>query len=543
MVIRSFAIVALVLFCSGCAGISVKHLTDSDDKEKIKGVPWNLPMTQFGVEIKYRLKECSPEPKVAIDVVVTPKIELDNDRRYVLKPNWWVATSDISSDLTDSGITTALNTQSTDTTGTAISNTVGTLVQVATGLVSEAKGSIKFMNLVSKMEEKKDVKFACLPSIDQAVKDGPGLKKKVDALTKELADQTAKVALLTEIAKIGKGKTNTDALISEMEEQTKRQQKLAEAQDKLTENLKLTTDVRAISWPHSAKEFKTSKPYRPYASKLLKWFGGKEEDYKNLDTTNFDLSLGIYEPTGSGNWKIPKPSGKEIKPHGGVPVRLAKKGLFVACKSQSCEEELPEGMADDDSHKIVPSAILQIGQIYNIHVAGGIFRSETAAISLDTTTGAPKKLQIAEKVAGAQAITGMTKDVATQLAALPAQLRATELAKTQAETSQLTANSSLATAKATYIVQNDISSLNAQSALLTAQHNLATAQATAETSGVSTQVALLNAQTSLANAQANSKNLDQTSALAAETALLNAQAAQINAATALAKASATAAAK
>jgi hypothetical protein len=174
---------------------------------------------------------------------------------------------------------------------------------------------------------------------------------------------------------------------------------------------------------------------------------------------------------------------------------------------------LSEGGSKDPNNSQLDQLVLQMGQQYVVPLTGGYFKSETAVIALDSN-GLPTSIQVVEKAAAGAVLSGAAKDTATQLAALPGQIRAAQLAQTKDQTSQLTA----------------------QAALDLAQAN---AGVSGQTGQLAAQTALINAQIALANAQTNAGIPLQTAGVAAQTALLNAQAAQINAAAALAKAKAT----
>ena len=224
------------------------------------------------------------------------------------------------------------------------------------------------------------------------------------------------------------------------------------------------------------------------------------------------------------------------------PVRLPQVGRLLTCVITKCPTTaLPEGPSKKPNETATDLPVLQLGQIYMVPVGGGRFRSESAAIALNDD-GVPTSIQVAETVAAAVAASAAAKDAATQLAALPGQIDAARLARTEAELKQLKANADLATAQANAAVQGQTTALAAQTALVNAQTNLATAQTNAglplQTAALTAETALLNAQAALANAQTNAQNVDQTSAWAAQATLANAQAAQINAAAALAKAQA-----
>jgi hypothetical protein len=522
------ACTACFLALSGCAtGIKVKHLPA--ETFQAKGAPWNLGMTQFKITITRHIVGCGAAMRGKVEVLPSATLVLDEQQRYVLSSSGWWSTSDITSNLASTGIGTGLNAQSTDTTATVISNVVGTIVSAAIGLAGAAKAPPPpGLQL-------------CTTDTANAVAElypgggAPSLKARIDKGVADLASATAKVSLLTAQAKADASLKKD--LVRALAEQAKAQAQLAAEQEKFTKLLGLTTDVQVVSWPRRADEFRKDEPYRLPRDVLDRWTTKRPTP---VDTTPFDVYLALYRRTDAG-WGPPtKPAAMDDC--SGVPVRLPQTGRLLICTTQTCPETLKADATLQKTETASDVTVLQLGALYIVPAKGGPFRSETAAVTIDGN-GQPTVIQSAEKVSGASALATSTKDVSTQLAGLPAQVRAAQLAKTQAEVAQLNANAALAAAEANAAVQGQTSSLAAQTALVNAQTALATAKMNAglplETAGVNAQTALLNAQAALANAQTNAQNIDQTSALAAQTTLTNAQTAQINAAAALAKAQAT----
>lgn len=531
------AISGIVLLLAGCAsGIRVTHLTE--DSGPATGNPWNLAMTQFDITITRHITQCGEVIKGRSEVLATPRAVLDEDQRYVLLSNGWWATSDITSNLAASGVSTGLNAQSADRTPAVIANLIGTAAQIAIGRASGA-------TMLS--QEFTDAKVElCTGKVAAAVarlyppegSKRPGLKKVVEARTAELAQATAKVALLTAQAKADKSLNKQ--LVAALDEQEQRHQELSRSQDALEANVRLTTSTQAIRWPNKATEFWTDKPYDVDSYSLGNWFVPLGDEDMEKVKKEFHVYFRIYARQRSdGRWIAPSPP-QPANVDVGVPVRLAQVGRMLTCFKQACPDTVDESPPPEGTERTATDqVILQLGHMYVVPLTGGTFKAENAVVSMDAG-GLPSSIQVVEKSAAAEALSGTLKDSATQLAALPAQVRAAELAKTKAATDQLSADAALAAAQSGAATQAQVSALATQTALINAQAALATAKTNAnlplQTAEVSAQTALLNAQAALVTAQASAGTVDQTSALGARTALINAQAAQINAATALAKA-------
>jgi hypothetical protein len=532
-----FSVMAVVC-CACVTGITVTRLQGAPPS--VTGNPWNLPMTQFQITITRHVIACGPTINVSVEPMVTTALAVDPDQRYLLRSNGTFATSDIISTLSPAGVSTGLNAQSTDSTATVISNVIGTAAQVA--LFAAAAGQPGTATVAQQPSE------VCKPEIVQAVHElypDPALKTKplkaiVDEDTSQLAIATAKVAVWT--AKYNVDKSPKAELLAAIDAQARSQTQLSQDQKQLTKDMSLTTATQVVTWPLLSSDFRRDTPFTLDRTTFNKWSNGAMDSTEAPKKADVYLALYRLDPS-DGSWKAPPPPVMaDVKV--GVPVRLAATGRLALCMAAACGPALVPGTPPDPAHPVIVNdfQVLQLGPMYVVPVTGGIFRSESAAISLDKN-GLPTSIESSEKAAAAAGASGAAKDAATQLAGLPASIRAAQLARTQAETNQLTANAALATAEASAGTTGQANTLTAQTALITAQNNLAEAKqnagVTVQTSETTAQSTLLNAQATLVTAQANAQVVDQTSVLAAQTTLLNAQTQQINAAAALAKAKAS----
>jgi hypothetical protein len=527
--------------CTGCSGIDVKKASDNPGLRK--GVPWNLPMTQFTLTITRHITSCSPDVYGTVEAVVSSSLAPDPDQQYLLTSNGWFATSDISSSLTAAGYSSSLNAQSADATATVIANVIGMAAQIAVGAAAGAPDR-------APPPLAKDL---CSNDVSKAISVlyPPGNKKLqevVDDDSATLAKATAKVALLT--AQNAADKRLKGDLVKALSEQDAAQQMLTEDQKKLADNLKITTDTQVVTWPTKGGEFRRPGELTLPDSVWNKW---TKKSAASAYQRNFDVDLAIYIPDAtSSKWIIPSAAPSAgIKAENGVPVRVAQPAHLLICAASAKTAQVPAVECPKSIDPLSPLAdgitvadvrVLQLGTVYLLPVSGGAFRSEAVTVSLDAN-GNPATLETSEKVAAAAALSGSLKDSATQLAALPASVRAAELAKTQAETNQINANVALSSAQLTASTQGQTNVATATAALVNAQNSLATAKQNAglsalqqESGALSAQTAVLNAQAALANAQQNATVVDQTGALSAQTALINAQTTLINAEAARAKA-------
>jgi hypothetical protein len=520
--VLSFVLASSLAACS--TGIEVKRVTGG---VPVTGNPWNLAMTQFNITVTRHVVSCKKGIEANVEVIATPSAALDEDRRYVLSSNGWWATSDIISKLSATGVSTGLNAASTDATPTIISNVVGTIGQIA---IKSAVGGGPLLTAG---------KPTCSESVMKMVnalypEKGDGIKATVDKHIADLAALTAKVTLLT--AKSALNAAFKDELAKTLDKQTELQLALAAKQKELSAALAATTNTQSIRWPSRGSEFVTQKPYTIDDGVMKKWLpeGAVADDVKS----QLAVHLALYrQNVADGTWEIPaaQATGDTAQ---GVPVRLARLGRLVACVEAPCLTKLPATGSQDTRHTQFEQVVLQLGQIYTVPMTGGSFRSQEASIAMDAN-GLPTEIKVSEKVAGAVAATGAAKEVATQIAALPAQMSAARLAGINAQTSQLNAQAALEAAQANAGVAGQTAPLNAQIALINAQNGLAAARintSTQQTAEVTAQTAMLNAQAALITAQSNATTGPAVGALNAQTSLINAETAQLNATAALVKA-------
>lgn len=543
----------LILFLSlgaalcGCAS-SIKVTKLDPNAAPPKGVPWNLPMTQYTLTITRQVQNCKEGTiDVKVSVAVAQGKALDPTMQYVLSSDGFWATSDITAGVGADGVSTSLNAQSTDQTAAVITGLVTTAAQI---------GQIAAMGFAPGQPKPY---FDCTPDVYAALrkldpKHHGGAPKDlpfsdiVDADNQAVTDATSRVTQL--VTAIQTSPSQKQALRMAADDLNKKTAQLTAHQAELTATLKVVQDVQTVVWPLRGDEFKSPHPFQmdeDAAKKWVNWFvktptGSSQvsADNQTPDVSNSNVWAALYRPDGDGGWTVPTPSKIDINV--GVPVRVAGLGRLMVCTSTPCSDNLKRGkkLEKNESLPVKPDArVLQVGQMYIVPMTGGTFKSEMAAISLDTN-GNPTSIEIAEKTAVAAAAVSQAASTTTQIAAIPTQVAAARLARTQAEAAQINAEISLTQAKANATTAAATAADSAQTAFANAQANLATAQANALSAGPVGQLALVNAQNNLAvaQAQASPQARDELSEIAAtnqQTTLLTAQANNLNAQVALAK--------
>lgn len=544
MKLRLTTALLTALLCTSCAGIDVAKYDPG--KKTQTGTPWNLAMTQYKITITRQITNCGSFKGVVV-VAATPTKALDPTQQYVLDGKGWWATSDITSTLASDGTSTGLNAHSENAASAAIASVVSLAATTAPLPGNEIKGV-----RTPVVKCKKDVGNAIADlNRPYSASSKKRLKDVVADDTQALADASAKVATLTVQANLDK--SYKPALARAIGTQAGAQNKLNLDQARLTKDLQAVQDVQTVLWPVDPAKIRTDQPFRLSKAVVDKWVTYQQQDLPNgPDISGFDVSFALYAEDGKGGWAPPKWSLAQAKqpasgpPTGdvsiGVPVRLPAIGRLYACvgKVPACpgDTSVNAKLGRGVSIAVTPDQpVLQFGPMYNVRVAGGVFKSEAAVIALDSN-GLPTSIETGEKTAAATAALG----AATQVAAIPKQIAAYRLAETQAQTAQINASNALITAQASAATANATATAKAQSALLTARANLATAQVNAQSAGSAAAndaaIALINQQNTLATLQSNAAVTPEVDALQTQTILINAQATSVNAQVALQKAQA-----
>lgn len=539
----------LALALCGCASsIHVARLDpDATPAAAPTGVPWNLAMTQYTVTITRQVTSCANKLNGTVTVSAVAGKKLDEEQQYVLHSSGVWATADITSTLAPDGTSLGLNAHSEDQTAAVIGNTVGLLAAIAPALAAETAGHFTCSDAVAN----------ALAELKPAI--GKTLKQQVDEATRAVASATYKVTQLTPLYQGGGGGQNGPALDKKpladaINDLITAQEALNRLQAQLTADLGTITATQSLAWPPKASVSQSAAPFRldpAVAQSWVTWHGVPAGVTPAIDTKAFDVWLGLYRSDGNGGWVLPTSPPRSGDVRVGVPVRLPRPGRLLACSGSRCTPALAADWQPGDAETLLvqPDApVLQFGQLYNVPLTGGTFKSEGAVIALDAN-GVPTSIQVTEKQAAAAVATAAARDAANSIAALPGQIAGARLARTQVATSQISADNALVAAQAAQPTAGGTAAANAQAAFLNANAALATARANADAAGplgqLAAQTALIRQQAELAAQesalalnQANAALAPALSTLAAQTALIAAQAAQINAEVAKAKAQA-----
>ncbi len=454
-----------LLFVAGCLGCgSGVNVTRFDGTAStMKGVPYNLPMTAFTITVTRHVTGCGDELKGAVEAQIASAKALDPTAMFTLYSDGWLSTSDIKSTYAPDGTSTGLNVSSESAAGTIISNVASVIAAIAPLAAAAGKGIT--------------VVDVCKADVSKAVTATKTLQPAVDKETRDVTAATDRVTLLSsQLAVLGNSadKSLKERLVAAMDDLAKKKGTLKVDQDELAKNIGLTSDTQTINWPPDGTQL-TAGPLSSQTDLLKKWAKTGAIIHPVEAIKQFDVYLRLERtgPLGVDANKVKTVPQIDISQ--GVPVRFAVPGRLSVCASGVC------GVAGAKQVGKFEGPIMQLGLVYTVPAKGGVFKSETMALSTDAN-GAPSSVEVVEKVAGVAAATGALKDMATQAAGIPAAINAAKLAKIKAETDQLNAENALATAKAgvdqsvlapiqaeTTLAQAKLAQINADAALKAAQ--------------------------------------------------------------------------
>ncbi len=543
--IATLLLPALLAACG--TGIQVHRLSEFRGKsEAPKGVPWNLPMTQYKLTITRQLEGCSMSKdgdtlvgklKGSVLVAAAPLKSLDPDQQYVLSSTGWWATADITSQLGADGTSVGLSAHSEDQTAAVAGSLISAAAQVAIGgatfgaskaIPLPAPGPLEAM---TKPAVPPAASYRCQEKQRTALGEIDAQKKQVDKENQEVSAATDAVAKLTARLQGGSASgADSRALARAVDKLTLNQEALTRDQAALAKTVSVLQVVQQLTWPAKSDVVKDDIAATLPPSVKEKW--GEWQDAgaatTRVDADDFDLGLALYVADSTGTWSVPQEKTPTVDITVGVPIRVARIGRLLACSGakHACPRTLDTDTMLADNIALPAGSdlpVLQLGQIYLIPTTGGTFRSEGTAITLDTN-GNPTSIEIYEKASVAAAAASTTATGLGQIVAIPGQVAQAQLAATQAQVNQLTANTQLIQATDNAALAPVTAAAQAKTTLATAQVNLVTAQANAIAAGPQGQLAILNAQANLAAAQANVADQPLVNSLGAQTALVTARA-------------------
>lgn len=396
-----------------------------------QGVPYDLPMTQYEIEITRRIKDCTNNltgvTKAEIKAV---RVVADPAHMYAVDPTRltnWMKTSDFKVEYYPSGGVRAVNASVEDQAGPVIANVVGGAVKLVVLTGAGGAGGGKGVNV-------------CSVDVQAAMAKIPGLMAALGADKAEVSRWTAPLAAAT--AKAAKLSGNVD-------DATRRELRLAAdaleaasvkmagAKDDLQEQLDVITDVRSEIWPEAGDDF-AKGPVQLPASVLRTWTGPK---VSSIEIRKLDVHFRLERAAGFG--RDPATSAHQtIASRGGLPVRRAAPGRLVVCGDADCRSENTAAVL-----VIKEGPVAQLGPLYSIPFQNAAFQANSLSLALDEAGGL-QSVGVVQKASVAKEASAAFKDTASQLAALPGEIATARAARIKAKTEETQARRALAEAQA-----------------------------------------------------------------------------------------------
>lgn len=447
---------------SGCAShIDVTRFVGTPDT--MRGVPYNLPMTQFTLTITRRVVDCSGgQLEGDVQVAVTSKTAIDPSAMFTLHSAGLLNTSDIKVSTNSDSTVSSLNASSTDQTGAVIGSVVSTIAKLAPLAIGGGAGAQTctqpLIDALAAIGRDKDKDHAAVH----------GLKDDVQTENDKLAAVNARITLLSaQISALGKdaGARMHKALSDALDDQFKLQQSLNAHQAALTKALTVVTDVETETWPTSGSEHDID-PNHPYALPDAVW---QKWAVRNFDTTNgygFNIYPSIVQSSSYGAAATARVPLASIDPQNGLPVRYAVPAMLQICKNAPCGTTLNGHASEDVAHLLTP--VLQFGIVYSVPATGGTFKATTFTLQLDAN-GNPTMVEVADQAAVLSGLASTVGNAATTLAGIPDAVKAEKLSSLTATTNITTEQTALAAAQAANATVAQLAPIQADVALKQAE--------------------------------------------------------------------------
>lgn len=457
----------LTIACTACSTSLKVQRVDQANPESRVGAPYSLLFTRFEMEITRQVAGCGKDMKALIKVdVKSVSGAPDPSQMFVVDTTSLSSpfkTGEVKLEYFPSKSVSTLNATAEDHTVKVVTEVVSSVVKIAT--IAAAAGG------VAAPQE------ACSSSTIAARKQAKEKTSEVSVATKAVESRTAELEIITK--KISSMGTNVDEI-------TRRQfSKAYDAllfasndQDKKKDTLKKAIDaitfIETVRWPNDGD---TSNGVSAIPRSVLSRWGSVDTNPNSLKAFSVYFDLEKIDVIGRD---LSKPD--VVDPQLGIPYRQPVTGRLSICASDVCSPNnipIAEKVTD----------ILQMGYIYYFPCQSRVFSSVECTFSM-TDAGQVKSMGASQKVASAEAVSGLIKDATTQYGTL-------REARDQAPLKDLQQRTALNKAQADY----DASVLALQPSPIKGDAD-ATALLAANTTYLNAQLANLNAQAALADAQA-----------------------------------------
>jgi hypothetical protein len=306
----------------------------ADGQGPVVGYPYRLKFTQFDITVTRRIIGCAsqgtePKLKIAIKVDFTPKTSLDPSQFYVIDPR------SLTNSFKTADEAFAWN---ADRSLKSVSATVEDQTATAVGNFVTAAGDVAMLAMSGAGERADPCKkvFDAIKTAAVAKTDVDAAQSRLDALTAELKDVTAKVGTMG-TAVDGKTKRRFSLAIDGVKNATG---VLAAKSSKLADALKPLSADSKVTWPLNGDQRDTSsKPDKIADDVLEKWnrdFGSSSDTPPAFDVY-FRLSPLNGEVGGAAGSSAPPCEDRTDCAWKGLPYREPIWAKIEACQAKKCD--------------------------------------------------------------------------------------------------------------------------------------------------------------------------------------------------------------
>lgn len=431
----TFAVAAVALV--GCTSTFRMSKVDPDNPATRIGLPYDLLMTQYEVELTRRVVGCGARLEVLTKAEVKKAdSQIDAAQMYSIDTEAMggpFKISDFKAEYYPGGRIKSLNAAVEDRTAAVVANIVGGLGKVAS--IAAGAGAA---NTASGAE-------VCTPATLDALDALAKQKPQLDAANGEVERWTTEVARL---------KAKVTAMGGAVDPATARDLSIAidaleAAQRRLVQEKRLVegylghlTHTETVLWPENGDVFATTEPFATPTAVFDRW--AKPTTLYGREKRKADVHMRM-ERIGSYGRDPSTAVHQVADATAGLPFRRAARGRLVVCSEDMCTS------ADVDRVLAVKEgAVVQLGHVYQLPFRNRPFQNTTFAATF-TTDGEMSTAGTAQKAASAEGATGAFKDGVATLGTTVAEVRGADTARLTAEAEEAQARRALADAQAALV--------------------------------------------------------------------------------------------
>lgn len=410
---------ALCLTCSGCiTTLSVSRVNETNPETRV-GIPYPLLFTRYEIELTRQVASCGPKLSAIVKADIKNTFNApDPNQLFVIDPNSLsspLKTSEVKLEYQANGAPTSLNATAEDHSVQVITYVLDTAVKLATVAAAAAarpeggppqeacsKAVIDALQIIKKQTP---IVEAATKLVDARTEDLKLLNTKATALGANIDSQTK-----SDLSKA------YDALASATKD-------LAAKNSVLNKALNGITHKQTIYWPDNGNQ--ENGVYLLPETILKPWLAAGSDPKERMQFAVF-ITLRKEGPQGRT-----LSESDTVKPELGIPYRQPVLGRLTICAGKACEDgDVPIAQRVGD--------VLQLGYVYYLPCKSRVFGSINCSYTM-TDAGQLKTMGTAEKIAIAEAASGVAKEIVSQAVAVQEALHSSKTKRLEAATAALKA--------------------------------------------------------------------------------------------------------